>query len=41
MWEQIEENLIVFNIEGLFLSYVQGNCLSIYNIVSSLSHFIS
>ncbi len=41
MWKQIKEDLAFPNIEGLFLFYVQGNCLSTYNIVPSLSRFIS
>ncbi len=40
MGEQVKENLTFPNIKGLFLLYVQSNCISIYNIVSSLYNFI-
>jgi len=40
MWKQVENDLTFFDIGGLFLLYVQGNCISIYNIVSSLYMFI-
>jgi hypothetical protein len=40
MWEQVEEDLTFPNISGLFLLYVQGSCISIYNTISSLYNFI-
>jgi hypothetical protein len=41
MWEQVEEVLAFPNIEGIFWLYVQGKCISIYNEVSILYHFMS
>jgi len=37
----IEEDLTFPDIKGLFLLYVQGNCPSIYNIISNLYTIIS
>jgi len=41
MWEQVKEDLAFLNIEGIFWLYVQGKCISIYNIVSFLYNFMS
>jgi hypothetical protein len=41
MWEQVKEDLAFPNIEGIFWLYVQGKCISIYNIVSFLCNFMS
>jgi hypothetical protein len=41
MWEQVKEDQTFPDIGSLFWLCVQGNYICIYNIVSSLSCFIS
>jgi hypothetical protein len=41
MWEQVKEDLAFPNIENIFWLYVQGKCISIYNVVSFLCNFMS
>jgi hypothetical protein len=38
--KRVKENLAFLNIKGLIWLYLQSNCISIYNIVSSLYSFI-